>query len=81
MSTHQASKTPSKPADFEKSLASLNRIIEKMESGSLSLDESLKYFEEGIALIRSCQKTLTDAEQKVQILSGKSTHDFKSHES
>lgn len=81
MSTHKATKTRGEPADFEKSLASLNRIIEKIEGGSLSLDESLKYFEEGIALIRGCQKTLAEAEQKVQILTGKSIDDFKSNES
>ena len=81
MSTHKTTKTHSEPVDFEKSLTSLNNIIEKIEGGSLSLDESLKYFEEGIALIRSCQKTLTEAEQKVQILTGKSIDDFKSNES
>jgi exodeoxyribonuclease VII small subunit len=51
-----------------------------MESGSLSLDASLKQFEEGINLIRSCQQTLGEAEQKVQILTGKSVNDFDAHE-
>lgn len=72
-------KTPKKtsaPADFEKSLQQLNLIIEKMESGTLSLDASLKQFEEGITLIRGCQQTLSEAEQKVQILTGKSVSDF-----
>lgn len=76
-------KTPKKTStsvDFEKSLKQLNLIIEKMESGSLSLDASLKQFEEGINLIRSCQCTLTEAEQKVKILIGKSVNDFDSHE-
>lgn len=76
-------KTPKKtstPADFEKSLQQLNLIIEKMESGDLSLDASLKQFEEGINLIRSCQQTLGEAEQKVQILAGKSVSDFNAHE-
>ena len=39
-----------------------------MEAGNLSLEDSLKYFERGVALTRSCQKALTEAEQKVQIL-------------
>ena len=59
------------PADFEKSLEQLNQLIEKMETGQLSLESSLTYFEEGIALIRQCQQTLNEAEQKIQILTEK----------
>lgn len=54
--------------DFEKALGELEAIVEKMEQGDLSLDESLKHFERGIALTRSCQKALAEAEQRVQIL-------------
>lgn len=57
--------------DFEKSLARLNQLIEKMESGNLSLETALQYFEEGITLIKSCQSTLTDAEQTVHRLTEK----------
>lgn len=68
--------------DFEKSMAKLNQLIEKMETGQLSLESSLTHFEEGIALIRQCQQTLNEAEQKIQILtekSGKTTlTDFQS---
>jgi exodeoxyribonuclease VII small subunit len=39
-----------------------------MEAGNLSLEESLKYFERGVALTRNCQKALAEAEQKVRIL-------------
>jgi exodeoxyribonuclease VII small subunit len=53
---------------FEESLAELEQLVEKMEQGKLSLEESLKLFERGIELSRGCQKALTDAEQKVQIL-------------
>ncbi len=70
-----AQKTPKKPiessSDFEASLNQLNQLIEKMETGQLSLESSLQYFEEGIILIKQCQKTLNDAEQKIQILTGK----------
>ncbi|MFQ5660031.1 MAG: exodeoxyribonuclease VII small subunit [Gammaproteobacteria bacterium] len=61
---------PSKKSDFdfEKALAELEELVEKMEQGDLSLEESLKQFERGIALTRACQKALTEAEQKVQIL-------------
>jgi len=54
--------------DFEKSLATLNQLVEKMEQGDLSLEKSLKSFEEGVNIIRECQKALTTAEQKVKIL-------------
>lgn len=54
--------------DFEKSLAQLNELVEKMEQGNLSLEGSLKSFEEGVSMIRECQKALAEAEQKIQIL-------------
>lgn len=53
---------------LEVSLAALEQLIEKMESGKLDLDESLKCFEQGVALTKHCQKTLSQAEQKVKIL-------------
>jgi exodeoxyribonuclease VII small subunit len=56
--------------DFEKKLTRLEDIVEKMESGDLALEESLKLFEEGIRLSRECNVQLTDAEQKVKILLG-----------
>jgi exodeoxyribonuclease VII small subunit len=54
--------------DLEKSLAELEKIVERMEAGDLSLDESLKHFERGITLTRQCQTALRSAEQKVEIL-------------
>ncbi len=54
--------------NFEKSLHELEQLVEKMEEGDISLEESLKYFERGIALTRSCQKALSEAEQKIRIL-------------
>lgn len=53
---------------FEESLAELEQLVEKMEQGNLTLEESLKLFERGIELSRACQKSLKEAEQKVQIL-------------
>ena len=53
---------------FEDSLAELEELVEQMEQGDISLDESLKSFERGIKLTRTCQKSLQEAEQKVQIL-------------
>ena len=54
--------------NFEKTLQELEKLVEKMESGELSLEESLQCFEKGVALTRSCQKALAEAEQKVQVL-------------
>ena len=55
--------------DFNKGLAELEVIINKMESGELNLEDSLKYFEKGVKLHRQCHKALTQAEQRVNILS------------
>ncbi len=57
-----------KPSNFESDLQELENLVEKMEDGELSLEESLVHFERGIALTRSCQKALTEAEHKIQIL-------------
>ena len=53
---------------FEKSVEQLDAIVERMESGELSLDESLKLFEKGVKLTRECQQTLADAEAKIEKL-------------
>lgn len=54
--------------DFEKALKELEQLVEKMEEGNLSLEQSLQHFERGVALTRACQQALQNAEQKVQIL-------------
>ncbi|MCB0355655.1 MAG: exodeoxyribonuclease VII small subunit [Bdellovibrionales bacterium] len=54
--------------DFEKKLNRLEEIVSKMESGEMSLDDSLKSFEEGVKLSRECQQQLNEAEQKVKLL-------------
>ncbi len=53
---------------FEETLASLETLVEQLEKGDLSLEESLKSFEQGVKLTRACQTALQEAEQKVQIL-------------
>ena len=52
----------------EKSLAELEELVERLESGELSLQQALKEFERGIKLTRQCQAALKEAEQKVEIL-------------
>ena len=53
---------------FEKALERLEEIVKKMEEGNMTLDDSLKAFEEGINLSRFCAKKLDDAERKVEML-------------
>ena len=54
--------------DFEKSLEKLEGIVQKMEQGTLTLEQSLNAFEEGVQLTRSCQDNLRAAEQRVSKL-------------
>ena len=54
-----------KRVDFEKSVARLEEIVEKLESGNISLDESMKLFEEGTKLTSACYELLKKAEQKI----------------
>lgn len=54
--------------EFEKKLARLEEIVAKMEGGDLTLEDSLKSFEEGVKLSRECNSQLSQAEQKVKIL-------------
>ena len=61
-------KRKTKAIDFEKALDELEGLVERMEQGESSLEESLKDFERGIELTRSCQAALAEAEQKVEIL-------------
>lgn len=57
--------------DFENSISELEQLVEQMESGELSLEDSLASFEKGIKLTRECQAMLVKAEQKVQLLTQK----------
>jgi len=54
--------------NFNKGLLELENIICKMESGELSLEDSLKNFEEGVKIHRKCHTALMDAEQRINIL-------------
>jgi exodeoxyribonuclease VII small subunit len=57
-----------KPVDFEKALAELESLVERLERGDVPLDEALRTFERGVALTRQCQARLQAAQQKVEIL-------------
>ena len=58
-----------KGVDFERALDELEKLVERMEEGSLSLEESLKLYERGIELSKACQKALDAAEKRIRVLS------------
>lgn len=62
--------------NFEESLERLEDITAKLESQDISLEDSLKMFEEGIRLSRFCEKKLTEAEQKLEILKSEEINEF-----
>ncbi len=53
---------------FEEKISELEKIVNKLEDGTLSLDESITLFEKGIKLSKDCQKILDDAEKKISVL-------------
>ena len=57
-----------KKFDINKGLADLEEIVKTMESGDLSLEDSLSYFSKGVELTKSCQLALDDASQKISKL-------------
>lgn len=57
-----------KKLDFETAVAELETLVDRLEQGDVSLEESLKLYEKGVLLSRDCQQQLTEAEQKVQML-------------
>ena len=61
-------KKPEQGPTFEKDLETLEKIVEQLEEGGLSLDDSLKKFEEGMRLAQRCDKALNAAEKKIEIL-------------
>ena len=59
---------PTLPQDFETALAELETLVASMESGSLSLEQSLTAYRRGAALTRICQQKLAQAEQQIKVL-------------
>tara|TARA_B100001027_G_C16237455_1_gene317675 strand:+ start:138 stop:365 length:228 start_codon:yes stop_codon:yes gene_type:complete len=57
-----------KANSFEESINRLEELVDKMESGESSLEQNLKWFEEGMDLIKTCQTHLLDADKRVQEL-------------
>lgn len=63
-------KSAEKVPQFEEALAQLTDIVEELDSGDLSLEDSIKQFELGIALMNQCHATLSDAQKRVEVLVG-----------
>ena len=61
-------KSEKKP-DFEASLSELEELVTRLESGELSLDQSLEHFKRGVELTRLCQSVLDDAQKTIELLS------------
>lgn len=59
---------PSAPKDFESALAELEKIVAQMESGKLSLEDSLTAYERGASLLNFCREAISRAEQQVEVL-------------
>lgn len=64
---------------FEEALNKLEKIVSKLEDGDISLEESLKLFEEGIRLSRFCNQKLEEAEKKIEILLKDKEGEIKPH--
>ncbi|HEY2394993.1 MAG TPA: exodeoxyribonuclease VII small subunit [Rudaea sp.] len=66
--SNAAAAEPGRVAEFEQSLDELEQLVQRMEHGDLSLDDSLKTYERGIELYRNCQAALEQAELRVKLL-------------
>jgi len=59
---------PDTPPSFEKAMEELEAIVEELEAGELTLDQSLERYERGIKAVKDCRKVLDEAEHKLKIL-------------
>ena len=67
---NRAESADAKPLNFEQALAELEKIVARMESGELSLEQSLATHKRGLELARFCQQKLEAAQQQVKVLEG-----------
>ena len=80
MSTKKTSNKKTPIATFEASLVELETLVEQMENGNLSLDETLQHFERGVKLTNLCQKALSEAELRVETLQNKAKNSLSALE-
>ncbi|MFT3757744.1 exodeoxyribonuclease VII small subunit [Thauera sp.] len=69
-------KSATSPKSFEAAVSELEAIVQEMESGKLPLEDALARYQRGVGLLRYCQETLADAEQRVKVLEGETLSDF-----
>ncbi len=67
----------SRPRDFEEALTRLETIVKSLEGGDLSLEESLRLFEEGVSLTRLCAGKLEEAQRRIDVLTRGEQGDLK----
>lgn len=67
--------TMSEEQSFEQNLSELEKIVKELEQGDLKLEEALNKYEQGVSLTKKCQKTLTEAEQKIEYLNQNNQED------
>jgi len=81
MPAKKTTKKTTPVANFENSLSELETLVEQMENGNLSLEETLEHFERGVKLTNLCQKALSEAEQKIETLQSKALNQLSKHNS
>jgi exodeoxyribonuclease VII small subunit len=64
------------PISFEAALQELESLVQTLESGGAALEDSLKAYERGVVLLKHCQETLAQAEQKIRILDGNALRNY-----
>jgi len=69
-----------RPQGFEDTLTELESLVDTLEQGELTLEQSLAHFERGIELTRTCRQALDAAEQKVRILTDGAPEPFQNHD-
>lgn len=81
MSENQNAQVNVEEMSFEESMTLLEELVRKLEGGNLDLDESLKVYEQAVALREHCRKILDESDRKVQSImetaSGEKREDFK----
>ncbi len=71
-----SARSPDETLKFETALSELEQIVENMEAGNLSLEDSIAAYRRGSELLKHCQHQLNDAEQKIQVLENGVLRDF-----
>ncbi len=69
-------KSATSPKSFEAAVSELEAIVQEMESGNLPLEEALTRYQRGVGLLRYCQGTLANAEQRIKVLEGDTLVEF-----